>query len=264
MYKLIAIDLDGTLLNSVGEISNENKKSIKKAIQNGSKVVIASGRMLDFTKNIAKEVGINEYIICCNGALIYDLQNEQIIYESFLEKQRALEIIKMCEENSMYYNLYTENIIIAKKLNYNLLFYNSDNSNKPIEKRTNINLIEDVYKYVNDNDIKVLKITICDNSKAIFEGILKKIKNISNVQVLEVEHMSRKIIKSGTENIPIEYYYTEISNKNTDKWTAVSYLINKLNISIEETMAIGDNMNDLKMIQNVGLGIAMGRKCTRI
>ena len=69
--------------------------------------------------------------------------------------------------------------------------------------------------------------------------------------------MSRKIIKQGTEDIPIEYYYTEISLKEVDKWNAIEYLIEKLSIKKEEVIAIGDNINDKKMIENAGLGVVM-------
>lgn len=69
--------------------------------------------------------------------------------------------------------------------------------------------------------------------------------------------MSRKTIRQGTEEITVEYYYTEITVQNVDKWGALEYLIEKLNISKEEVIAIGDNVNDKKMIQEAGLGIAM-------
>ena len=71
--------------------------------------------------------------------------------------------------------------------------------------------------------------------------------------------MSRKIIKDGTEEVPIEYFYTEITNKNVDKWTAIEELIKKKNIKSEEVIAIGDNINDTLMIKNAGLGVAMGQ-----
>ena len=69
--------------------------------------------------------------------------------------------------------------------------------------------------------------------------------------------MSRKVIKSGTDTIEINYYYTEIMLKDTDKWKAIQYLINKLNIQKEEVIGIGDNSNDKQMIENAGLGIVM-------
>ena len=76
--------------------------------------------------------------------------------------------------------------------------------------------------------------------------------------------MSRKIIRQGTEEIPIEYFYTEISAKNVDKWTALEFLKEKLQISSEEIVAIGDNVNDKKMIEKSGYGIAMGQSAPQI
>ena len=86
---------------------------------------------------------------------------------------------------------------------------------------------------------------------------MKKIKRVEEIEVLDVSHMSRKMIRQGTEEIPIEYYYTEISLANVDKWNAIEFLIKKLNIETEKVMTIGDNINDKKMIENAGLGIAM-------
>lgn len=211
-------------------------------------------------RNIATEIGADKYIISGNGTLIYDLQKEKIIYNAFMEKEKALEIIKICEENSIYYNVYTENNILVKSLNYNVLFYHNENSKKPLEKRTNINIVDDVYKYIKETEaLNILKITICDSDKIIFGGIIRKLKMIQDIDILEVEYMSRKSIKSGTEDVPIEYFYTEISNEKVNKWTAIEFLMKKLNIKKEEVMAIGDNINDKEMVENAGLGVAMGK-----
>ena len=86
---------------------------------------------------------------------------------------------------------------------------------------------------------------------------MKKLKKINGIEVLDVSHMSRKVIRQGTEDIPIEYYYTEISLSNVDKWDAIKFLITKLEIKPEEVIAIGDNINDKKMIENAGLGVVM-------
>lgn len=210
-------------------------------------------------KNLANEIGANKYAICGNGTLIYDLQKEEIIYDAFLEKSKALEIIKICEENSIYFNVYTENSVLTKTLNYNVLFYDNENSKKPIEKRTNINIVEDIHKYIEENsNINILKITICDSDKIIFSSIVKKLKKIPKIDMLDVAHMSRKNIKNGSTDVQIEYFYTEITKENTNKWTAIEFLMNKLNIKKEEVMAIGDNVNDKEMVENAGLGIAMG------
>mgnify|MGYP005756414251 FL=1 len=259
MYKLIAIDLDGTLLNSYGQISEKNKIALQEAQKNGSEIVLSSGRSSNSVKNLANEIGNTKYIICGNGSLIYDLQKEEIIYDKFIDKKKALQIIQICEENSIYYNVYTENMVIAKTLDNNVLFYHQENANKPESKKTKINIVENIYNYVeNLENENILKFTISDKSSIIFNSIIKKLREIKNIDVLDVAHMTRKIIKAGTEEVSLEYYYTEITSENVDKWNAIEWLADKLNIRREEIMAIGDNVNDKLMIENAGMGVAMG------
>ena len=240
MYKLVAIDLDGTLLNSYGEVSEKNKEAIQKAKSKGAEIVIASGRPISSARSYAYEVGADNYIICGNGSVLYDMKNEQIIYDKFIERQKALQIIKICEENSIFFNIYTEKLTISKSLNYNIL------------------LIDNIYKYVEENpDLQVLKITVCDESKIIFDSIIRKLREVKNVDVLDLQHMARKYIKLGTEEKKVEYYYTEITSKDVDKWGAIEKLADRLQINKEEIMAIGDNMNDKRMVENAGLGVMM-------
>jgi len=265
MYKLIAVDLDGTLLNSYGDVSEKTKESIKKAINKGIEVVICSGRVASSCENIAKEVGADNYIISGNGAQLYDIKNQKIIHDKYLSKTKVLDIIKVCDENSIYYNVYTDNLVITRTLNYNTIFYHNENKKKQEGKKTNINIVESPYKYIQDSDTnQYSKMTICDHDRVIFSGIIRKLRQIKGITVLDVGHMSRKIIQSGTQDIEIEYYYTEITSENVDKWTAIQVLIDKLNIKKEEVAAIGDNANDLLMIKNSGLGIAMGNSSSQI
>ena len=260
MYKLVAIDLDGTMLNSYGMVTENTKQVIKNTINKGTEEIIASGRPIDSIKTIAKEIGSENYFIAGNGALIYDIKKDEIIYEKFMNKQKVLEIIKICEENSISYNIYTEKTIIAKGLKYNVLYYYKENLKKEENKKTNITIVEDVYEYIkNLENEKFLKITVCDETKSVFNSIIRKLRTVEDIDVLDVLHMSRKMIKQGTEDVPIEYYYTEISLKDVDKWNAIEYLANKMNISKDEIIAIGDNINDKEMIENAKVGIAMGQ-----
>ena len=258
MYKLVAIDLDGTMLNQYGIITEKTKKAISRAQEKGVEVMIASGRAITSVKRFSKEINSNKYFISGNGAITYDIKNNKILYENILSKTKALKIIKICEENSIYYNVYTENGIIAKNLSYNTLYYYKDNLTKPDENRTHINIVENVYDYFEQREEKILKIMICDEHKTVFNSIVRKLKELSEIEVLEVSHMSRKIIKQGTDEIALEYFYTEVSAKDVDKWNALEEIIGLMNISKEEVVTIGDNANDLKMITNAGLGVAMG------
>ena len=93
-----------------------------------------------------------------------------MVYNKFLSKQQVLEILDICEENSIYCNVYTENEVIAKSLNYNVLFYHKENLKKVEGKRTNINIVNNMRKYVEElaENQNFLKMTVCDPNKMIF------------------------------------------------------------------------------------------------
>ena len=265
MYKLIAVDLDGTLLNSYGEVTEYTKEVIKKVRQKNIKFIIASGRPMDSIKAISKEIESDRYFIAGNGAIIYDTQNEEIIFENFIPKQKVLEIAKICEENNIFYNIYTEKDVITQSLKYNVLYYFKENLKKEPDKKTNIIVVDNIYDFIkNSEEMKCIKITICDESKIIFNSIIRKLRNINDIEVLDVLHMSRKLIKQGTEDIAIEYFFTEITSGNVNKINAIMYLISILGIDIKDVIAIGDNINDKKMIEEAGLGICMGQSSEKI
>lgn len=258
MYKLIAIDLDGTLLNSNGIVSDETKKTLQEIINKNVKIVLTSGRMIDSIKVIAEEIGGQKYLIAGNGSIVYDIENQEILYKNFLKKEKVLDVIKICEENSIYYNIYTESEVLTPALKYNVLYYHKENANREEKDRTKINIVTNMYEYIQNSDREdYLKITICDEDRMIFNSIIRRVKQIKDIDVLEVEHMSRKNIMQGTEVIELNYSYTEVSATNVDKWEAIKYILEKEQISAEEVIAIGDNINDKKMIENAGLGIAM-------
>lgn len=259
MGKLIAIDLDGTLLNSFGEISIKNKEKLIEAHGKGAEIVLASGRTTESILNFATELGICNYLISGNGAIVYDIKNQKILSNKFMKKSRLLEVIKTCEESGIYYNIYTEEAVITKSLKYNTLFYSKENEKKSDDKKTKIEIIENIYKYVEEREkCDYTKVTICAESFEMFSNVIEKLKQIKNVEVLDVSRMTKKIIKCGDDEIKLEYFYTEISNENVNKWTAIEYLIKKLNIDKKDVIAIGDNINDKEMLVHAEIGIATG------
>lgn len=257
MYKLIAIDLDGTLLNSYGEITQINREAIKEAQDKGIEVILASGRDPKTMERISNDLNINSYLIAGNGASVYDIKLQTNIYENFIDVEKALKIIKICKENSIFFSVYTTKEIITEGIKYNIKVFNNENTYRPEEQRTNIKVVTDIYDYVEKNKPDILKIIICDEDKIIFNHIIETMKSVEDVEVLEVEHMSKKIIRIGEEQFPVEYFYTEVTNKDSNKWTAIQFLLNKLNIKQEEVICIGDNMNDYEMVKNAGKGIVM-------
>ena len=258
MYKMITTDLDGTLLNSYGQITERTKEVLLKAQEKGVYIVLASGRVSSSTKSFADLIGLKGYIISGNGSVITDLNTGEDIYTNVMDKETVLEVISICEENSISYNLYTLKDVYTKKIENNILFYHMENKKLPEEKRIKINICENIEKLVKDTpNLKVSKITICDKDRMIFNSIIRKLRKIDNVNVLDVSHSSRKVITVGTEAVEIKYNYTEVSKKNVDKWTAIMYLAKELNIEYSDIICIGDNANDIKMVEECGLGVIM-------
>lgn len=258
MYKLIAIDLDGTLLDSYGNIDKETKDALEKAKKKGVEIVLASGRPIKSTLSIARELGIDNYIISGNGSILLDVQNDELLFEGFLDKEEVYSVAKFCEENLIYYNVYTLDEIVCGQIKYNTIFYHTENTYKPADKKTDINLVDNTYRYIKSlKDPKFLKITIADESEKIFNNIIKKLRENEDLTILDTSYMSRKIIRQGSFNVEINYFYTEITKKNINKWRAIDALIKKLGIKKEEVITIGDNFNDIEMIENAGLGVAM-------
>ena len=198
------------------------------------------GRTIESIENMSLEVGIKNYLISGNGAAVYDIQNKKIIYSKFLTKKQVIKIAEECEQNSIHYNVYTDKEIIAKNLSSNILYYHNENLKKPENRRTYINIVPDIIGYLNTlENSNFLKVTICDEDINVFNGIIKKIRNLEyKFDILDVEYMSKKKIKRGTEDFFVEYYYTEITNENVNKWTAIEFLMKKLNIEAKDVVAI--------------------------
>ena len=94
------------------------------------------------------------------------------------------------------------------------------------------------YKINSAKPMEDLKITICDESKSVINTVIRKLNTIQNIDILDVSHMSRKVIRQGSEDVSIEYFYTEISLAEVDKWNAIEYLMKKLNVPKEDVIAI--------------------------
>lgn len=253
MYKFVAIDIDGTLLNSKSELSERNKKVLKEASENGTYIVLTSGRMTTVIQNFCKEIGADKFLISDNGASIFDLQANETIYKRFIPKEVVLDVLDLCIENNIYYMIYTDKELIVKDLKHMALFFYKQNYNPNARIATHLAGRE----YVESLEDNFTKIMICDEDRAIYNSIINKLSKIQTIDVTSIPHISTKKLLFGTEERTIAYSYADIAVKDTNKWTAIEFLIERLGIKREEVIAIGDNINDISMIKNAGLGVAM-------
>ena len=102
MYKLIAIDFDGTLLNSYGIISEEDKVVLKKAMENGAKIILTSGRSRKEAIEYQEQIGASPYIISSNGASCFDKVNKKEIYNCILKKEDVRQLLEYSETASSF------------------------------------------------------------------------------------------------------------------------------------------------------------------
>jgi Cof subfamily protein (haloacid dehalogenase superfamily) len=255
MYKFIAIDIDGTLLDSKGQVSDRTRTAIKKALDKGIQVVLTSGRMSNAVNAFSKEIGANKFLIAENGATIIDLSNDELINSNYLDKNTVLDILDLCIENNIYYMIYTRSELIVKDLKHMALFFYKNNYNYNPEEKMEMHFAGK--DYISDIDDKFTKIIVCDEDRVVYNSIVNRLKKIHDVDVTAIPHISNKTLKFGSDTTEISYSYAEITARGTDKWNAIQKLMERLNIKSEEVIAIGDNIIDLKMIQNAGLGVAM-------
>lgn len=257
MYKLVAIDLDGTMLNSKSQITERTKNALKAALEKSVEVIIASGRNINSIKSVINDIKVSKYCVSGNGAAIYDLTTNELLYEKYMKKEEILKAIKICEKNDIYYTLYTNELLLTKNLNYTTLAYYCKNLKLPYDKRVKIALIDDLYEYVVESDEEFVKIMICEENEEKFLQATKELKKIEGITLLDMCHTYKNIVLQDGAERRLEYYYAEVLDHESDKWNAIEYLINELNIKKEEVIAIGDNANDFKMLENAGLGISL-------
>ena len=257
MYKFVAIDIDGTLLNSSGELSKRNIDTIKKTVNKGVKIVLTSGRVTDSAKRIAQRLDVDRYLICDNGASIYDVVEDKFIYSSTINKETALRILNTCINNNIYYMIFTTKEIIVKDLKHMALAFYKQRHNCNDEATGVTQIRYGGIECLEKTKDPIIRIVVCDQDRPIFNSIVNRMKEYADVELISAPHVSNKIIKENGKDILLSYSYAELLPKNANKWTAIKELTNKFNIKDDEIIAIGDNFNDIEMIRNAGLGVAM-------
>jgi len=238
---MIAVDMDGTLLNSKKEISDKNREALIYAKEKGVKIVIATGRLYTSAKWYAKLIGVNVSLISCNGAQIREEEFGDVIYFNFLDKEKCYKVLDICQKYDVYYQYFSETTVYTDKRSYSSVRYVKWNEMIPVEERVPIKVVEDNYKNIENLDEGILKFLIISNNYALLNKIRDEL----------AEDNIFELTKSLIDNV-------EVVNKGVSKGRALEILSGYYNIPKDEIIAIGDNENDLSMIKFAGLGIAMG------
>lgn len=239
MYKLIAIDMDGTLLNSDGQISNENISAIKRALDKGVKVVFTTGRGIKAITKFIEKVGLSdkdEYIITNNGVSLYKSNDLKCLKANVLCGDEVKTLVNVgidLNAKILIYDYKTEETIVLEENEFSK--FERDHIGMTVH-------VEPDFPNKISKETKAFKIIYTEEPSKL-DVIQKNIPDYIRENYTVVR------------TLPI---CLELFHKGSNKGNAVKDLSNIFGISREEVICIGDQQNDVEMINYAGLGIAMG------
>ncbi len=235
MYKLIALDMDGTLLNEEKKISKANYEAIQQAKKRGKKVILATGRPLLGIKKFLESLHLiseEDYVVAFNGALVQNTKNGKVISKTTLHLNDYKELYKLSKELHVNIHALTESTVITPR---NSKYTQLEGS-------------------LNDIPIKEIPIEAVDEKETIV-----KVMFVDAPEILE------EVIQKIPQEIKDKYtvvrsapFFLEFLDKSVNKGTGVHAIVKELGLSPQEVICVGDAGNDVDMIRYAGLGVAMG------
>lgn len=251
MYKMLVLDLDGTLLDDYKEIPNKNIEEINKLNKDfGIIPVIATARPLEVARYIANKGGdaFQSYIIATNGAILMDIQKEEYLINKSLLPEQVKELVEVCKRNALEYEFMTTQHEVAdiKYAYRRVIDPMYDNIGVPF------NYQSDLEDYISNTQDSIPLFAI-NGTKKELENCLYEFKNINGIQISGECTRTTPEIDGRIDTI----CYYDIMRQGVTKASAIEVLANHLNIKKEEIIAVGDGGNDIEMLQVAGLKIAM-------
>jgi Cof subfamily protein (haloacid dehalogenase superfamily) len=231
-YRLIAMDLDDTLLTDELTVSEATREAMKKAISRGVHLTIATGRMFDSAQKIARQIGLNVPIITYQGSLIKNLLDEEVLYERSVPAEVAARLYEYCLAHGLHLQSYIGDKLYIPEENDKIRAY-AKQSNIPYT------IEPDFSKVINHQ--RQTKLVIIDEP-ALLDALLPQLRELLGTEV----HLTKS-----------KPNYLEILHREGTKGHALRFLAAHYSIPMEETIAMGDAMNDHEMVEAAGLGVAM-------
>ena len=230
MIKLIATDIDGTILIPDKEFTEGVKSCVEELIKNGITVVLVTGRMNESAQLVAKKLNLKTPLISYQGGLV--TEGDKVLYERYLTEKQAEEILNWAKEEDIHINLYNNDILYSE------------------------NDCVEIQKYAKRQSVSYIVKKFKD---------VKKDK-VNKVLAIDYEHPEKidRLEKELPKRFPDLYivkstpYFLEFSNKEASKYCAVKFLQEHLGIKVEETLTIGDQNNDISLLKAGGIKVAMG------
>lgn len=231
VIRLIASDMDDTLLNSNTKITERTAEAIHKVIKKGIIFLIATGRMYVSVKPFADALGLDVPLVTYNGALVKGSKSGKVYYEHPLKLETALELLAYCKEKGYYIQSYQGDELWVKEATVFSAEYTriSGIPAKPVGEKL---YHPEIAPY------KLLAMTKPEEFQKVWQDI-------------QHQFAGKVVVTSSRDN------FLELMEPGVNKWEAIKAVAESYGISPEEVMCIGDSNNDLSMIENAGIGVAV-------
>jgi len=238
--RLVALDLDGTLLDSRKELTQRNRRALEACIERGIYIVPCTGRTASGIPEEIRSIPGIRYAITVNGGMIEDMEKNQVLDQRLMDTATALDIIDLVKDYHIMYDAYIEGEGISEERFYNHLDdYKITEEIQKLVKRTR-HVVPSIAEYVKQWKGKIDKVNLFFDDLTLREEIRAMLKKRSDV-----------LVSSSL------YNNLEINALGASKGNALLRLASILGLSKEETMAFGDGENDSSMIEMAGIGVVM-------
>ncbi len=244
-YRIIALDLDGTLLNSNKELTPTTLAALQKAAEAGIEIVPTTGRFYGGMPKMIRELPFINYAITINGAEVKDLKSGEIVYRAEMPWQQAVDIMTLLDSLPVIYDCYMGSAGWMTESQKALVdgIVDSPHYRKMIhELRQNV---PELKEFVRQQAQGVQKVQLFTRHEALrlelLHGLDKRFDELS-------------VSCSEAQNV-------EINNLHANKGEALMALADHLGIPRKATISFGDGLNDLSMLRDAGLGVAMANAC---
>lgn len=234
-YKLLVLDLDGTLTNTRKEITEHTRNTLMEAQERGIKIVLASGRPTYGVVPIAEILELKKYggyILSYNGGEIINWQTGEMMYENVLDPEVLPYLYKCSKENNFAIVTYKDKYVVTEHPD-----------DEYVLKEAILNVME-TQKV--DNFLEAVNFPV---AKCMIVG--------EPTRLAELEKQMYEVLKDRMGVYRSEPYFLELVPKGIDKAQSLAVLLKKIGATREEMIAIGDGFNDKSMIEFAGLGVAM-------
>ncbi len=236
--KLIAIDIDRTLLSSSHTVSPATRQYLHQLVAAGHIVVIATGRILSSARAIKEELELDISYVGCNGATLYDHVNRRIVADA-LDGATVARVLDVFQKHNIYHHYYTEDTIYANRLEHVAARFKAYNDGAKIKHIKEVIIAPDLRQTLDGNI--VYKFGMFDDGTFDLAAVVADLEKIDGVFLVYSNIGLLDVVKAGTS-----------------KWTAIQHLMDIHGVAQADVIAFGDSPNDIDMIKNAAVGVAMG------